>query len=294
MRMSVVTDEVSSDLETALELMKEWGAEGVELRGIGESRFPQVSSTWRLRVPELLREAGMPLAAISPGLFKLATPVTQSAGSKILRWEDATVSERIAMTERLATSHLEELLPATIAAASELGCRLIVCFSFENPNWANDSNQRAPEIVIDILRDAAKKVRDAGMNLAVEVEHVCWGSTATSTLGIVERVDDPALGINWDPANAFVAGEDLPFPVGWAMVREHVRHVHYKQARRTPDGRRFDGTGEIDWVGQIAALSANGYDGWISVESHARPKLASARQGLRELLALRQAGKEAQ
>ena len=292
MRISVVTDEVSSDLETALELIGEWGAEGVELRGIGESRFPQVSETWRLRVPELLREAGLPLAAISPGLFKLATPATQSAASKILRWEDSTVSERVAAIERTATLHLEELLPAAIGAASELGCRLIVCFSFENPNWAADSSQPAPQIVIDILRDAAKKVQDAGMTLAVEVEHVCWGATARSTLDIVERVGNPALGINWDPANAFVAGEDLPFPVGWEMVREHVRHVHYKQARRMGKGRGFDGTGEIDWVGQVAALAASGYDGWISVESHARPKLASARQGLSDLLTLRQGAKE--
>ena len=37
MRLSLMTDEVSADLETALELAREWKVDGVELRGIGET-----------------------------------------------------------------------------------------------------------------------------------------------------------------------------------------------------------------------------------------------------------------
>jgi hypothetical protein len=34
MKISIVTDEVSSDVETALEIIKSWGVEAVELRSI--------------------------------------------------------------------------------------------------------------------------------------------------------------------------------------------------------------------------------------------------------------------
>ena len=40
MKLSVVTDEVSSDPETALEILHSWGVEGVELRGIEDTRYP--------------------------------------------------------------------------------------------------------------------------------------------------------------------------------------------------------------------------------------------------------------
>jgi sugar phosphate isomerase/epimerase len=288
MRISVVTDEVSADLETALELVKGWGAEGIELRGVGEQRYPDVEGAWVERVPELVREAGLPVAAISPGLFKMPLPQTQSEATKILRWEDMRVFEARTRLEALVEDHLNRLLPAAIAAAAALECKIIVAFSFEPSPVIGARPGRAPEAVIDILREACRQTAEAGMTLAIEVEHVCWGSDARSTLDIIERVGSPGIGINWDPANAFAAGEDAPYPDGWDLLMHHVRHVHYKQARLLPDGRRvFDTEGQIAWPDQIRALVESGYDGWISVETHTRPKVASALHGLRELQRLR-------
>ncbi|MQA88285.1 MAG: TIM barrel protein [Streptosporangiales bacterium] len=257
MRLSVVTDEISRDLETALELACEWGVDGVELRHIGEGRWPAVPEPTAARVPELIRDHALPVAAISPGLFKIETP----------RPGDA---------EALARQHLTELLPRSIAPAQDLGADVIVCFSFLR--GAAERPGPAPELVIDVLRDAARQVRDAGLTLAVEVEYGCWGDVAERTAEIVARVGDTALGINWDPANAYRSGEDRPFPDGYRAVRELVRHVHYKQASVLADGRRgwaLDGV--IDWPGQLAALAADDYQGWVSAEPHLRPKVRSTK-----------------
>jgi len=56
MKPSVITDELSSDFDTALELAVELGFEGVEIRGVGEGRFPRVTDLMRVAVPELCRE----------------------------------------------------------------------------------------------------------------------------------------------------------------------------------------------------------------------------------------------
>jgi sugar phosphate isomerase/epimerase len=83
--------------------------------------------------------------------------------------------------------------------------------------------------------------------------------------------------VNWDPANAFEAG-DLPFPDGYSAVRQFVQHVHFKDIKGTPQGGSvYAVEGQIDWSGQIKALVQDGYQGYISVESHLQPKVSSAR-----------------
>lgn len=280
-----MTDEVSADLETALELAREWKVDGVELRGIGEQRYPDVSERERERVPDLLREWGCAVSAISPGLFKIPTPEVPPRETRILRWEDAAMFRRHRDAELLARDHLERLLPASIAAARAVHAPTIICFSFDRGEGRRPA--RAPEWVIDVLKDAAAQVESAGLTLALEVEHICWGDVASRSADIVTRVANRAFGINWDPANAYRAGEDAPYPDGYAAVRGLVRHVHYKQASMLADGRRaFTPDGVIDWTGQISALRADGYDGWITAEPHVAPKIAQARRAVEELRAL--------
>lgn len=284
MKLSIITDEVSADLETALELAQEWGVPAIELRGIGEQRYPNVSDFWQARVPELVRESGLQVAALSPGLFKIPYPGPRAPETRILRWEDAMVYRRNHDAEALVRFHLEDLLPRTIAAARTLGTQVIVCFSFDRgPEVPGDAP--APEAVTDILRDAAQQVGEAGLTLAVEAEHICWGDTGARTSELVRRVGHPALGINWDPANAFRAGEDRPFPEGYSAVRDLVRHVHYKDAavNSQTGARHFVFDGSVDWPGQIAALKRDGYSGYISVETHVRPKVAYARRSVERL-----------
>ncbi|MDH3944894.1 MAG: sugar phosphate isomerase/epimerase, partial [Anaerolineae bacterium] len=86
--------------------------------------------------------------------------------------------------------------------------------------------------------------------------------------------------VNWDPGNAFMAG-DTPYPDGYQAVRNWVRHVHFKDAEVDPNGgRRFTVHGQIDWAGQIRALANDGYEGYISIETHMRPKVKVAREEL--------------
>ena len=89
--------------------------------------------------------------------------------------------------------------------------------------------------------------------------------------------------MNWDPGNAFFAGE-TPYPDGYRAVRGLVGHVHFKDARRTSTGElEYVADGQIDWAGQIRALQQDGYSGYISVETHLRPKVAEANAGLARL-----------
>ena len=74
MKISLVTDEVSADIETAIELGLEWGVRDFELRGICSQRVPFYSDYQKQRVRELIDEYGIGFVAVSPGLFKIPYP----------------------------------------------------------------------------------------------------------------------------------------------------------------------------------------------------------------------------
>jgi sugar phosphate isomerase/epimerase len=128
--------------------------------------------------------------------------------------------------------------------------------------------------MIAVLREAAELVGAADMQLLIEVSE-----PSGRPADMVRRVDHPAIGINWDPAAAFLGGEDRPYPDGFAMLRPYIRHVHFKDARVDPQtGERemlLDGV--IDWRGALRDLASDGFDGFISIETHFRPKVAGTR-----------------
>jgi len=275
MRLSVVTDELSSDLETALELCQSWGVDAIELRGIDTGRYPEVSDYWRRRAPELVRAGGFTVCALSPGLFKIPFPGEEPASEEGLRWLDATTLARFDAAKRLLDHHLSRLLPASIDAALELGTSRLLCFSFvRGPGL--QPNEPLPEGIIAVLREAADRAQKAGVELDIETEDICWGDTAVRTASIVERVGHPSLGVNLDPANCYFAGEVSPL-AGYLAARPHVRHIHFKDAIKTDQGYHFTPRGELDWLPFFRVLASDEYRGFISVETHARPKVASTK-----------------
>jgi sugar phosphate isomerase/epimerase len=284
MKVSVITDEVSADLETALELSATWGVNAIELRSVEDQRWPDVSDYWKVRVPQLIQESRLTVAALSPGLFFIPFP-SKPAPIVGLRFIDARQLRAEEQAKVLLDRHVNELLPASIESAKQLGVRTIICFSFSRPA-PHLPPPPPPDEVIQVFRYASGKVHEAGMTLAIEVDHFAFGDISSRAADIVRRVDHPALGINWDLGNAYAAGEDVPYPDGYAHVHGLVRHVHFKDAKMDPLTGKRSWTlddGVIDWRGQIAALARDGYDGYISVEHHMRPRVEATRRTLERI-----------
>jgi sugar phosphate isomerase/epimerase len=283
MKISIVTDEVSADPETAIELGSAWGVSNFELRGYYAERAPNISRHQRQRLRDVLDYYSAHIVALSPGLFKFPLPAEKSAWES-LAWMDRAGYESWDATRALVREHLEELLPTSIEYARELGVQQLVSFGLGRGAALAGA---PPGAVIDVLGRAAEQVAAAGLKLAIENEDGFWADTGVRTAAVIRAVNNPALGINWDPGNAFFAGE-VPYPNGYAAVRGLVQHVHFKETRTDADGHPecvAEG-GVIDWDGQIRDLAADGYDGHVSIETHVRPKVAGARLQLERLRAL--------
>ncbi len=282
MRISLVTDEISADAETAIELGVDWGVRHFELRGFGDERVPMLSDFKKARLDELVEEYGVQIVAVSPGLFKCPYPLGPRERFP-LRTFDIALYDRWRAAQDLVKYHREELLPASLEYCNRIGAGLIVIFGFDR---AGQPAGPAPDGVLATLQEAAVQAESAGLQLAIEVEDGFWADTGARTADMLTAIDHPALGVNWDPGNAYVAG-DNPYPDGYDAVRNYVRHVHFKDVMCQSDGAYIYAVeGEIDWAGQIAALAADGYQGYISIEPHMQPKVNSARTALERLRAL--------
>jgi sugar phosphate isomerase/epimerase len=279
MKVTIMNDELSSDFESALELLRLWGLDAVEIRRAGDRRYPDVSDYWRVRVPQMVREYGLSVASISPGLFKIRYPGSP-APFHFHRGQDVEQWEHDAEAEKLLDYHVNDLLPSSIRAAEELGAGIIVIWNFER-----HGSGPAEEGVIQVLRHAAKCAASAGTTLAIEVQDRC-----DYVADIVQRVGHENLAVSWTPASAYAAGEQVPFPDGYQLLRPWIRHVHFKDAAKNAAqagaAPKWVLDGVIDWQGQIAQLKKDGYQGYVSVEPHVRPQIDAAKRTLDRLRSL--------
>ena len=85
------------------------------------------------------------------------------------------------------------------------------------------------------------------------------------------------VGAMWDAANCiFEADEpEVPYPDGYQAIKDRMPHMHLKDAKKDPNTGEPACTpideGDIDFRGQFKALVADGYDGFVSLETHWRP-----------------------
>jgi L-ribulose-5-phosphate 3-epimerase len=130
------------------------------------------------------------------------------------------------------------------------------------------------------------------IRLVLENEFSCNVATGAESAEMLDAVKSPALGLNWDPGNAYDAGE-TPFPNGYDLLNKaRMWHMHLKDA--APGAKPGEsqwmpiGSGKIDFVGQFRALIKNGYEGTMSLETHylnaAKNKEASSKESMEGLL----------
>jgi sugar phosphate isomerase/epimerase len=279
MKISIVTDEISADPETALELGTAWGVHDFELRGFFTDRAPRLSGYQKRRLKSALERYDSRIIAIGPGLFKIPYPPKDPPGFP-LSWMDKAFYDHWSEANHLVRQHLDELLPLSLDYAGELGASIVLTFGFDR---AGAPPGDPPDEVLETLLRAAQQASAAGIQLVVENEEGFWADTGARTARMIREINHPALAVNWDPGNAFFAGDD-PFPGGYREVRGLVKHVHFKDVLRHADGSlEYAGIGQIDWAGQIRTLADDGFTGFISIETHLRPKVAAAKAALERL-----------
>jgi sugar phosphate isomerase/epimerase len=176
-----------------------------------------------------------------------------------------------------------------IDLTARLGGRF--CRTLSGQNRPGLERQKTVVWCVECIREAAAYAGSRGIVLAMENhykdgywEYPEFALRSEVFLEIVDQIDDPAFGINFDPSNAIVAGDD---PIALLeKIRDRVVTMHasdrYLEGGTVEDLRRIErdplhgyasairhgviGRGLNDYDAIFSILRRAGFDGWVSIE----------------------------
>lgn len=275
MKLAVITDEISQDLERALQVMQEYGVKGAELRGLWNVNIADIDDATARRAKKLIEAYGVQVCSIASPFYKCD-----------LFEGEAEVKGPMHLATPRDLSEQMDVLHRCIDLAHFFETPIIRVFSF----WKR--GELTPEIeqrIVDAFAEPVQLAEREEVTLVLENEHSCYLGTGAEVARVVQAVGSPHLRVCWDPGNALCAGE-TPYPDGYLAVREQIAHMHVKDGIIEGGQVRFVivGEGAIDYAGQFDALRQDGYTGWVSLETHARIDGDAERASRLCLQALRQ------
>jgi sugar phosphate isomerase/epimerase len=238
-------DEVDPDPAVQAAVLLALGASHIEVRSAWGTNVSELEPEQVAKLKEILDDKGLKVSAVASPIGKVDVS--------------------------LPVEHEVERLRQIITVARGLDTKFIRIFSFYRAEGQSQEDIR--EDVLTRMAALAAEAAEAGVVLLHENEKGIYGDTPERVLDIMKAVDSPALRIAWDNAN-FVQVGVRPYTDGYALLRPYLEYFQVKDAilasgEVVPAG---EGDGELDAT--IAALKADGFSGFASLEPH----LASAHE----------------
>lgn len=279
MKLGVICDGISRDLQHSLTVMDEFGLEYAELQFVGDKEIGDHSKQEVAEIKALLEGHGKPVACLSRHVFAGMTTANRAG-------------------DELHTKHMDAL-KRVIAVAHEVGAPSVRIMTSKKEQilWGRNGAETwnvakgAWETLPPLIAPAVDLARAEGVTLVVETGN---GTMVNSNYTARKLIDDldakDALKVLWDPANNCWCHERA-FPDGYDELKGgYLGHVHIKDVmvdtpRATLEVRRM-GEGQLaDQFAPIAeALRAEPYEGVVSFESVYHPGNGDFEAGFRQCI----------
>jgi fatty-acyl-CoA synthase len=246
-------------IERTVDYAASLGYDALELRLLdGEVIEPDADRTKVEHAADLARNAGIEICALDTSCqLNQMTPETRAAQvAELRRW---------------------------IALAGDLEVPIVRVFG--GPDAPASTPEGGNIAVAEAMIEAAPEASAAGVVIALETHDAF--SSAARTAEVLQRVPSSSVGVLWDIANTFLAGESPEEAL--ALLGAGLAHIHLKDARRHRDGWELvpAGDGDVPLAATLQALERAGYSGYISVEWEKKwhPELAEPEVALPQYMA---------
>lgn len=276
-KLGIITDEITNDLDQALNFISNYRLHYCELRDMWGKNIMNLEHDDLDRAKHLIEDYHLHVSDIGSPIFKYNLPQMP------VRPEKKGQGFGAAFTDEDS----DRLLVKSFELARFFGTGKVRIFSY----WRVKDPPKAYPYVRDRLAKAAETAGKNGMMLVLENEFECNVGTGAELGRILKDINSPHLRGNWDPGNAVMLGE-VPFPDGYKHVEGWFDHMHIKDAKKDPQTGKMVwapvGGGIIDWKGQIKAVYEHHYSHTMSLETHYRRadgnRVESTRESLLGLL----------
>lgn len=115
-------------------------------------------------------------------------------------------------------------LTRAIIFADAVNAKFVNTDEMVKPDWMDDDF--AHHVMKYTLTKAALVANRHQINVCIE-PHGVYTKTAEGLLRIVNLVDSPWIGVNWDTGNSYLAGVEDPYD-GLNAVKDKILHIHAK------------------------------------------------------------------
>ena len=209
-----------------------------------------------------------------PDKARRAVEQTRDAGlevSRIMAHEDF-----VCLDEQDRARRIDDVV-GVVQLAGELGVPTVGSMTGPAP-WdpkapripEDIAEGEAWEMALDAHRRISRAAELAGTTISAEGVFGMLAHDFYSHRYLIDRVQSPALGVNFDPSHGILSGN---FDIPWLIEQwgERILHCHLKDAvgiSQRPGEFIFPllGEGRVDWNGHFRALAARGHDGFAAVE----------------------------
>jgi len=165
-----------------------------------------------------------------------------------------------------------EYLKQAIRFAAEIGAPVVNTDEGPKPKWTTEEEDHV--LMRYVLMEASKVAEPRGIKIGLEM-HQQYSKTPNGFNRILNLVNSPSIGVNFDSGNSYLGGED---PYGWLdncvdrLVHLHAKDIAIEQSEAergkvtgTPVGCAC-GEGVIDWKKTIDICRKAPQDIVFSVE----------------------------
>lgn len=156
---------------------------------------------------------------------------------------------------------------ASAILAARMGLGLVTFHAGFLPHGPAHRDERAK--MVDRLRQITDVFAARNIRVAFET-----GQESAATLReVLEEIDRPTLGVNFDPANMILYGMGDPV-TALAELAPRVRQIHVKDARPSPTPGEWGtevrvGTGTVDWPAFFSTVRRAGLNVNLLIEREA-------------------------
>jgi sugar phosphate isomerase/epimerase len=123
----------------------------------------------------------------------------------------------------------------------------------------------ALRLFVEGLKPVAEHAEKEGVLLLIEPEPDLIVETADQFLELMQHLDSPAIGLNFDIGHFYCVGDE-PAPTVRRLAK-YIRHFHLEDIAPTRVHHHLiPGEGAIDFAATFQAIREIGYDGWVTIE----------------------------
>lgn len=233
MKVSIITDQIDQDLETALQVAKEHGYTYVELHNVFSKSIESCNFKEVEEIQRLLEKYEMKVSCIASTIFFLC-PLYEDDKVSLFNEEFKTITGNV-------EDHLSYLDHAC-SIAKQLNCSKIRLFPFRFPD-----NKKPPfgtpqdlQLITENIKKAVIIAEKHDITLVLENCPYSRLPKGMMSIQVIKAINSPNLRLLWDPANAFRAYvQNVPQEYLTTTLQEeleiiypYIGHIHIKDYRR--------------------------------------------------------------